>query len=412
MVKVRNRAPRREDRPFHNIKLEYAENSLVRAESSQRVTKEDGHLIRLYIAELTANQNISKSRSNKLTYILIRWRDFIGPFSINTLLELYSGIEQLKKAKKLDGAPYTQNSLRDFLGALKRFYLWLIENSVSTILPKKLRKIKVPKIDTMSVTAGDLLTREEVKMVLSACQSSRDRALISVLYEGGFRIEEIGALQWGQVKFDEYGLVINVNLKTDWPRYVRLVSSTSYLAAWKADYPCLIDEEGLVFMSYSHQPITYPGVSAQVKKIAKRAGVTKHIHLHLFRHTRVTHMKEEGYSESTIKQMLWGNPDSNMLSTYSHTTNDTIDDEVLEKHGLHRPRKYNRKEMAARECPFCHQTNGPTHDYCVTCGRPLTEDARVQVSMAVEEIESHPAYKALMGEMKDRLQSMADTNFS
>jgi len=41
-----------------------------------------------------------------------------------------------------------------------------------------------------------------------------DRALISVLYEGGFRIKEIGTLTWDQVSFKDNRVIINVNIKT------------------------------------------------------------------------------------------------------------------------------------------------------------------------------------------------------
>lgn len=42
-----------------------------------------------------------------------------------------------------------------------------------------------------------LLTEEDVSTMINACSTSRDLALISVLYEGGFRIGELDNLTWG-----------------------------------------------------------------------------------------------------------------------------------------------------------------------------------------------------------------------
>jgi integrase len=52
--------------------------------------------------------------------------------------------------------------------------------------------------------------------------------LIAVLYESGLRIQELATLSWGQVKFNEYRLLINVNEKTGRLRHVRLLTAYSF----------------------------------------------------------------------------------------------------------------------------------------------------------------------------------------
>ena len=89
----------------------------------------------------------------------------------------------------------------------------------------------------MTKTAGQMLTEDEVRAMIDACQTSRDRAIIATLYEGGFRVQELGTLTWAQVKFDDYGTVVNVDEKTGAPRYIRLVTATQYLIQWKNDFP-------------------------------------------------------------------------------------------------------------------------------------------------------------------------------
>ena len=248
--------------------------------------------------------------------VLVNWRRFIGPFDQNTADDIYQGIGKRKTTLYHD-RPIKQNTLRDYITFLKRYYVWLIKNQYSTIPVDKIKVIKPPGADTMTKTSEDLLTEQEVLDMLGACMNSRDRALIGVMYEGAFRIIEMATLEWQQVKFDQIGVVINTNKKTEKPRYVRLVSSVPLLAAWRKDYPYESTGENLVFITHQHRPLEHGQIALQVKKIAKRAGIKKRIHLHLFRHSRVTHLLNQGCSESVVKMMCWGSTGTKMLGNYA-----------------------------------------------------------------------------------------------
>ena len=50
--------------------------------------------------------------------------------------------------------------------------------------------------------------------MVGACTRSSNRAIIMMLYEGGFRIGEIGGMKWGDLTFDKWGVIANVNFKT------------------------------------------------------------------------------------------------------------------------------------------------------------------------------------------------------
>ena len=242
----------------------------------------------------------------------------------------------------------------------------------------------------MTKTAEQMLTEDEIRSMIDFCQNSRDRALIAVLYEGGFRIEEIGQITWGQVKFDEYGLVLNVNEKTSRPRYVRLVSATQYLIAWKNDYPYEVTGDALVFLSYQHMPLEYAAIAAQLKKIGKRAGIRKRITPHIFRHSRITHMLQKGYNESIIKKVMWGNINTTMFETYVHLTDSDIDNEILEKQGIHKRETKPSQSMKARQCINCNTINAPTHQFCSLCGEPLTKGMQMHMERLKKEIERTP----------------------
>ena len=172
-------------------------------------------------------------------------------------------------AKDPAGNPrYAKNTLADYIGFLKRFYLWLVENGYTIVDEKKINKIRVPTAPLMTKTAEMLVSKEEIYKMIEACQNSRDRALICVFYEGGFRIGELGSLRWKQVKFNDWNVAINVDNKTGKPRYVPLVATRPYLAQWRNDYPLSRSEDGFVFLTAGRRgQLQYRGSSSNLRKL-------------------------------------------------------------------------------------------------------------------------------------------------
>lgn len=54
----------------------------------------------------------------------------------------------------------------------------------------------------------DMLTKKQVLLAIEACTNSRDRAMISMLYDGSLRPVDLRKLTWEDVIFDEYGALI------------------------------------------------------------------------------------------------------------------------------------------------------------------------------------------------------------
>ena len=395
-------APSRHVRPFHGAKSVYADNSITKAVKKGQLTAEDALLIRNFIAEIKATHGISVGRANKIIFTLVTWRKFIGPYQTISMPDLYRGIEILREARH-DGVPYKQNTLRDFMLIIKRFTRWMVKNGYSTLPLEKIHEIKAPARDRMTKTAQQMLTEDEVLAMVEACQNSRDRAIIATLYEGGFRIEEIGMLTWGQVKFDEYGTVVNVNEKTGRPRYVRLVSASPYIIQWKNDFPFQTTPDALVFISNQRLPLRYAAVAMQLKKIAHRAGLRKKITPHLFRHSRINAMLQKGYNESIIKKTMWGNINTTMFGTYVHLVDNDIDIEVLEKQGITKRDTHRSVAMDVRECRNCHTLNAPTSLFCMTCAQPLTEGAQRSMVRLKQDIERTPEYTLIVDMIKQNL---------
>lgn len=146
--------------------------------------------------------------------------------------------------------------------------------------------------------------------MMNACRTSRERAFLSTLYEGGFRIGEIGQMVWNDLKFDGIGVVININFKTGKDRYIKLVMAREHLIKWKSDYPGDPSGDNLVFLSELLIPPTHAALNKTFMVTAKPAGIEKHFTPHVLRHSWITHLIQQGVNESVIKLMMWGLIDS------------------------------------------------------------------------------------------------------
>jgi site-specific recombinase XerD/ribosomal protein L40E len=388
------------DSRFHKtaeMSLRYAEQSIKKARESGRITEDDEELIRKFVGSMG---DISPTRIEKEYYILCAWREFIGPYRKNTLDDIKEGIKRITYARKADGSlRFKKNTVIDYKHFIKRFYKWMIRKKLSKINALDLMEdVKAGTYDSMTKTAAMLLTEDEIKRMIECAKTNRNKALISCLYEGGFRVGELGNLQWLQVQVNDWNITINTDEKTGNPRYIPLINSYAYFNMWKAEYPLPITDDGYVFLtSDDNEQLQYRGVVKMLKKTAEAAGIEKHITAHIFRHTRVTELIRQGWKESAIKMMIWGTLSTKEFKTYLHLVNDDILREAAKHAGIVAEEVQIKTDtLEARQCPRCKAVNGPTHEYCYKCGLALTlerdradggkgEDGRCQIGLRKAE---------------------------
>jgi integrase/recombinase XerD len=128
-----------------------------------------------------------------------------------------------RKDKLVGYSPMTLYNQKSYI---KKFMSKYHPTVASTIKNPKITKRKLPE---------DILTQIEIKKLVKACLSERDRALVATLYETGMRRGEMRALKIKDVEFDTYGAVLSIpeEGKTG-ARRNRLVYCVSYLNEWSA----------------------------------------------------------------------------------------------------------------------------------------------------------------------------------
>jgi site-specific recombinase XerD len=391
---------------------EYSNSALKKALDSKRITQDDADLILEFAQETKAtSKKISAGRYFKIITILIHLREFFPqPFRESSIKDVYASREGVESAKKPDGSlRYKPNTVADFIRFSKRFFLWLSENGKSTIPEKKLRSITPPNYQYDTKTADMLFTKEEIFGMLKACQTSRDRAIIAVLYDGALRVGELGSLRWNQVVFTDVDATVTVKFKTEKTRLIPLFMAREYLAQWKNDYPKEPAGDNFVFLTSGggrnrtgRNQLQYAGVAKQIRKIAERAGIQKHVTPHVFRHSKITHLILDGCQESMIKLLGWGNTGTDMMDKcYGHVGPSDVKKEMARLAGVQIDDKPRSKVLEPRQCPRCGTIAGPTQQWCPVCSCALTPEAAEKVKTATLQAEQLPEFAMMQKQIKD-----------
>jgi len=119
--------------------------------------------------------------------------------------------------------------------------------------------------------------------------------------------------------------------------------------------------------------ISETGLSYQLRKIAKRAGIEKRVNPHSFRHARATHLAEH-LTEQQMKKYLGWTEGSNMAAIYVHLSGKDMDAAILKMNGI-KIDDTHADGLRVGRCPRCKELNPETSLYCGKCGLPLKEDS-------------------------------------
>jgi site-specific recombinase XerD len=361
------------------------------------IDEEDKEILLLYLYERDANVGLSLPRKRKIIGTLLGWQHLLSlsnidgefskrcPIKSIKISDIYRGLDLLRTGKNQKGTNFKQNTIYDYIVIGKAFWRWLIENNLADLDKEKIKKIKTPPQDIYTKKPSDILTEEEILALIENCKYTRDKAFISLLYETGCRIGELADLKWNDVVFDQYGLKVYVtDFKEKGRRYVRCIMSTSYLSAWKNEV--YENPNDFIFVALrTGGSLDYQGFRKILITAKKKAKITKNIHPHLFRTSRITHMVAKGYQESVIKRMMWDNLSTNMFDIYVKLSEEDIDSELLEKAGI--VRKDEKPDpLKPIICPRCGLQNAPTALFCSKCGLQISKEI-VEQAMQYDQEE-------------------------
>ncbi len=227
----------------------------------------------------------------------------------------------------------------------------------------------------------DLLTVDDAKALADAAENLRDRALILFLYESGCRVGELMELRLRDLESDRYGMkaILPDSGKTG-ARFTRLIASGPAISNWLLEHPAREKRDAPVFCRINNpgrgETLGYRSVNKLLKQVAKRAGVSKPVNPHHFRHSRATELAYR-FTEVQMCNYFGWVIGSNEASTYVHTSGKNLDDAVLAMYGLKR-QDDSVERFSPIVCPRCQSKNDPSMKFCGQCSMGLDEKSLLE----------------------------------
>ena len=180
--------------------------------------------------------------------------------------------------------------------------------------------IRSPKENKLPV----VLTREEVRHVLTNIHVLRHRTCLTLIYSCGLRLREATHLKVNQV--DSKRMVIHIQqAKGKLDRYVPLPKSTlliireHYKTHRNPVFVFPAPGRAGIREATSNRPLPDSSVQTVFKKSLKQVGIHKDAHVHTLRHSYATHLLEDGVDIRIISEYL-GHKNIESTMIYTHLT--------------------------------------------------------------------------------------------
>jgi integrase/recombinase XerD len=162
----------------------------------------------------------------------------------------------------------------------------------------------------------ELMTEDELNRYYKAIWHASNRShmvMLKLILFTGIRNEELVNLTLNDVDLDSMRIRISHG-NGDKDRYVLF---PPYFHDELAQYISIQKEKGAVYLFESNRmsKFTTRSIRVIVKKYAKKAGITKRIHPHLFRHQILTYLTSKGIVDAKI-QIISGHKNRESLSVY------------------------------------------------------------------------------------------------
>lgn len=233
----------------------------------------------------------------------------------------YNNIENIEQLKEIDAddcfawrnyllESNTPNTIKAKLSSVSSFYNYLMSNPkygviMNPIAAGELRKKTKGKTNPENTT---WLDKQEATNFMKCCRNARETAMCAVLCNNGLRVSELIGLElesYEKFKNERGEDCAHITIRRKGGK-LQVIQFNSYVTE-KIDKYLLTRKETdcpKLFVSNAGTPMTTVSIDRTIKKIAKRAGITKKVSAHSLRRTAATNMYRAGFQVKEIQNVL------------------------------------------------------------------------------------------------------------
>ncbi len=245
----------------------------------------------------------------------------IRGFSEYTIRNYSWFIEKFLKNSKKNIEQLSEEDVKNFIAAimeekatstislgfssLKFFFNEILKKPLSIKLPKKEKKLP------------EVLTKEEVKMLVENASTKKSKLIILLLYSSGIRVSELINLKRKDLDFNSnIGWVRRGKGKKD--RIFQLPDKIIVLLKGyfekTPEYTYVLSKE---------KPLTTRNIQKIIKKINIKTGINKKVTPHILRHSYATHLLDSGVDIRYIQTLL-GHENLSTTQIYTHVSHEAL----------------------------------------------------------------------------------------
>jgi integrase/recombinase XerD len=264
----------------------------------------DREIINLWLAD--------KSKTTQVSYwsILKQFLEFLGSKQLNDVM--LEDLQLWKRGLELRFKPTTVGNKVLVIKSLFSFCLatgYLSVNIGSFLKPPKAKE----------TIAERILEIDQVKKLIGAVNSERDRLMLSLMYGCGLRVSEVIGLTWNDLRSHGDGgkaTVFGKGSKT------RVILIPDKLWQQLKEFEKFHRVNQYVFVSRTEKKMERSVVHRMIKRSCRRCGVDERASSHWLRHSHASHSLEAGCNLRLLQQSL-GHASVTTTERYLHISPDS-----------------------------------------------------------------------------------------
>jgi len=197
-----------------------------------------------------------------------------------------------------------------FLSAIKFAHLNLLSRDITHNIKRPKRERRLPTV----------LSKEEVKKLISSTNNKKSKLMISLMYASGLRVSELINLKIDNFDFEEkVGHIRQAKGRKD-----RIFNIPLFIfKQLKKQVQIQEAQEKQYLFSGPKENLSSRNIQKIVNLAAKKAQINKKVSCHTLRHSFATHLLEDGIDIRFIQTLL-GHADLSTTQIYTHVSTQQI----------------------------------------------------------------------------------------
>ncbi|WP_103327929.1 site-specific tyrosine recombinase XerD [Bacteroidetes bacterium endosymbiont of Geopemphigus sp.] len=228
-------------------------------------------------------------------------------------------------------AGYSERTQARLISTIKSFCKFLVSENYRKDNPSEF--LESPKI---SRKLPNTLTLKEINDIIHSIdlnepEGKRNRVILEVLYGCGLRVSELIQLKFSDLHLQED--LISVLGKGNKRRLIPVnqhckMLMENYIENTRSTITPKKRHEDFIFLNRRGEKLSRVMIFTLIKNLAAKAGISKPISPHTFRHSCATHLLERGADLQVIQQIL-GHESIITTELYTHVTAEKLRETIL-----------------------------------------------------------------------------------